>query len=119
MHFHFWLLPFLSLSISFAQPRIEEDLKIPYQNAIKGIYWALENIPVKKMNLENDLISDNKIYANVRLSKEINGVKIKSTGYADSYEVSILMYRTYESLEKEGFINPPLPEENKEDEVND
>jgi len=110
MRCHFWLLSILFVSLTFAQPRIEDDLKIPYQNAVKGIYWALENIPVKKMNLENDLISENKLYANVRLSKEINGIKIKSSGYFDSYEVSILIYRTYESLEKEGFIKKVIEE---------
>ena len=92
-------------------PRYEEDLRIPYQNAIKGIYWALENIPVKKMNLDNDLIADNKLYATVKLSKQINGVTIKSTGFYNSYEVSITMYRTMESLEQEGFIKKEIPVE--------
>jgi hypothetical protein len=108
------LLSYLFISSCYAQPKIEEDLRIPYQNAIKGIYWALENIPVKKMNLDNDLIADNKLYANVKLSKQVNGVTIKSTGYYNSYEVSIIMYRTMESLEQEGFIKKEVEGEVEE-----
>lgn len=94
-----------------AQPHIEQDINIPYRNALKGIYWGLDNIPVKKMNLENDLIADNRLYANVKLSKEVNGIKIKSTGYFNSYEVTITIYRTFESLEQEGFIKKKAEEE--------
>ena len=112
----FLFITVLFFSHTFAQPKIEEDLKTPFQNAVKGIYWALDNIPVKKMNLENDLIADNKLYANVKLSKQVNGVTIKSTGYDNSYEILIVMYRTYESLEREGFIIKPKEETNIEEE---
>jgi len=39
------------------------DIDYAYQNAKKGIYWALANIPEKKTKLESDLIADDKLYA--------------------------------------------------------
>jgi hypothetical protein len=45
---------FFSLSFCFiinAQTKIEEDIEIAYQNAKKGIYWALNNIPEKKVKI--------------------------------------------------------------------
>ncbi len=87
-----------------AQSKIEDDIDIAYQNAKKGIYWALDNIPEKKVKIENDLIADDKLYANVKLEKEVNGIKLESTGYDKSNSVVIKIYKSYDSLVKEGYI---------------
>jgi hypothetical protein len=90
-------------SLIFAQQKTENDIDLAYQNAKKGVYWALANIPEKKQSIDNDLIADDKLYASVKLSKEFNGVKIESTGYYLSNEVSIVIYKSDDSLEKEGY----------------
>ena len=90
-------------STIFAQQKTENDIDLAYQNAKKGIYWALANIPEKKQSIDNDIIADDKLYASVKLSKEFNGVKIESTGYYLSNEVSIVIYKSDDSLEKEGY----------------
>jgi len=87
-----------------AQSKIEEDFEIAYQNAKKGIYWALENIPEKKAKIENDLIADDKLYASIQLQKEVNGIKIESIGYNHSNSIVIKIYKSYDSLVKEGYM---------------
>jgi hypothetical protein len=87
-----------------AQSKIEEDVEIAYQNAKKGIYWALDNIPEKKVKIENDLIADDKLYASIQLQKEVSGIKIESIGYNHSNSVVIKIYKSYDSLVKEGFL---------------
>ena len=99
-----FLLSILIFSVAiFAQQKTENDIDLAYQNAKKGIYWALANIPEKKQSIDNDLIAEDKLYASVKLSKEFNGVKIESTGYYLSNEVSIIIYKSDDSLEKEGY----------------
>jgi len=100
--FIFFLI-FFFCNVINAQTRSEEDIDIAYQNAKKGIYWALEKIPEKK-RLDNDLIADDKLYASVKLEKEINGIKIESTGYYLSNSVIINIYKSYDSLVKEGYL---------------
>ena len=58
---------------SLAQTKTDGDIDLAYQNAKKGIYWALSNIPGKKATLDNDLIGEDKLYAAVKLSKEVKG----------------------------------------------
>jgi hypothetical protein len=97
---------FLSLTLCClcnAQSKNEEDIDSAYQNAKKGIYWALENIPEKK-RLDNDLIADDKLYASVKLEKEVNGIKLESVGYYLSNSVTITIYKSYDSLIKEGYL---------------
>ena len=48
----------------FSQEKIESDIDYAYQNAKKGIYWALSNIPQKKSKAESDLIANDRLYAN-------------------------------------------------------
>jgi|GEM_PF-409685 len=98
-----------------AQNKIEEDLDIAFQNAKKGLYWALSNIPEKKSRLEYDLIADDKLYSTVKLSKEINGIKIESTGYHLSNEVTIKIYKSNDILAKEGFLKIKQKEDIAED----
>ncbi|MCW9095292.1 MAG: hypothetical protein OQJ74_05565 [Ignavibacteriaceae bacterium] len=89
-----------------AQAKTEQDIDVAYQNAKKGIYWALSNIPGKKSTIDNDLIAEDKLYASVKLSKEVNGVKVSSKGYYQTNEVEITIYKSYESLKAEGYNIP-------------
>lgn len=89
-----------------AQTKTEDDMNLAYQNAKKGIYWALENIPGKKASLDNDLIGEDKLYASVKISKEVSGVKVSSIGYNQTNMVEITIYKSYESLKSEGYNVP-------------
>ena len=89
-----------------AQTKTDDDINVAYQNAKKGIYWALENIPGKKASLNNDLIAEDKLYASVKISKEVQGVKVSSKGYNNTNEVEITIYKSYESLKAEGYNVP-------------
>ncbi len=88
----------------FSQEKIESDIDYAYQNAKKGIYWALSNIPQKKSKLESDLIANDKLYAHVRLNKEVNGVKIVSTGHYQTNKVTISIYRSNDTLKEHGYL---------------
>ena len=100
------LLIFLSSVISYAQVKTDQDIDMAYQNAKKGIYWALSNIPGKKSTMDNDLVSDDKLTASVKLSKEVNGVKVSSIGYYQTNQVEITIYKSYETLKAEGYNVP-------------
>ncbi len=89
-----------------AQEGMEKNLNTAYQNAKKGVYWALANIPESKSRLQSDLIADEKLYASVKLDKEYEGIKIVSTGYYNTAEISITIYRSTDGLIKEGYIKP-------------
>ena len=97
---------FLSVMGLPAQQKTDQDIDMAYQNAKKGIYWALSNIPGKKANLDNDLIAEDKLYASVKISKEVNGVKVSSVGYFQTNQVEITIYKSYESLKAEGYNVP-------------
>ncbi len=90
-----------------AQTEMERNLDGAYQNAKKGICWALTNIPDSKSRLKSDLISDEKLYSSVSLEKEYNGIRIESRGYFDSIEVLIIIYRSNEGLIQEGYLKKP------------
>lgn len=94
-----------------AQEKLESDIDYAYQNAKKGVYWALTNIPEKKTKLEKDLIADDKLVAEVTLYKEVNGVKVISTGHYYSNKVTITVYKSYDTLVKEGYVK--LEKENE------
>lgn len=100
------LLVFFS-SVIYSQEKVESDIDHALVNAKKGIYWALSNIPEKKSKLDNDLIADDQLYATVTLSKEVNGVKIESTGFYQTLEVKITIYRSNDSLEQNGYLQLP------------
>ena len=103
-----FILTFTSVLFFFcmnnAQTKIDDDISPAFLNAKKGIYWALSNIPSKKTKIENDLIANDKLYSSVKLQKEIGGVKIESTGFDESISVMITIYRSYDSLKKDGYI---------------
>lgn len=81
----------------------EEDLQHAFVNAKKGMYYALNNIPESKSSLNQDLIESDKLIAEIKLSKETNGVKVESTGYHLSYSVKVVIYRSYDSLTEDGY----------------
>ena len=98
---------FLLILISvcaYAQTKTDDEINNAFQNAKKGIYWALANIPEKKSRIKNDLIFEDKLYCKVKLDKKINGVKIESTGFYNSNQVTVTIYKSIDSLKKEGFI---------------
>jgi hypothetical protein len=98
------LLLFLPSINSYSQVKTDQDIDMAYQNAKKGIYWALSNIPGKKSTMDNDLIAEDKLYASVKLSKEVNGVKLSSKGYYQTNEVEITIYKSYESLRQKDIM---------------
>ncbi|GAB4293719.1 MAG: hypothetical protein Kow0098_14790 [Ignavibacteriaceae bacterium] len=97
------LILIVNISALKAQSSIEEDLNHTFQNAKKGIYWALSNIPENKSKTDNQLIADDKLVADVKLYKEINGIRIESTGYYNTHVVKIIFYRSEESLAADGY----------------
>ena len=109
----FFLAILIFSSLIFAQQKTENDIDLAYQNAKKGIYWALSNIPERKSKLDNDLIADDRLYASVTLYKEVQGVKIESTGFYNTQEVKLTIYRSNDSLMAEGYLGKE-EEETKE-----
>ena len=103
MKYLFFII-FLFSGIISSQTKIDNEIDTAFQNAKKGIYWALSNIPEEKKRLNNDLIADDKLYCKVKLEKKVNGVKVESTGYFNTNEVTIIIYKSYNSLVEEGFI---------------
>ncbi len=94
---------FLSPAVQ-QQNNNEKEIDIAFQNAKKGIYYALSNIPENKSRMSRELVDNNKLLAKIKLSKQVNGIKIESTGYDSSTEVTIKIYKSFESLIKEGYI---------------
>ncbi len=90
--------------LSFPQSRTEMEIDSLLVNAKKGIYWGLMNIPVKKVKIEKSLIMNDKLIARVKVIKELNGIKIESTGYNNTNEMTITLFRSADSLIKEGYI---------------
>jgi hypothetical protein len=76
-----------------------------YTNAMKGVYFALENIPEKKNSVSKDLISNDELIAKVKINKGVNGVTVVATGFCNSYKVTAEVYRDYKALKDEGFID--------------
>lgn len=95
---------FFVSNVSFSQAEIENDMDSAVQNAKKGVYWALENIPVKKAKIEKSIVNEDKLLAKVKINKELNGIRIESTGYFQTNEVTVVIYRSRDSLLKAGYI---------------
>ena len=95
---------FIFSHISFSQEQIETNIESAVQNAKKGVYWALSNIPVKKAKIEKSIVNEDKLLAKVKVAKELNGVRVESTGYYQTNEVTIVLYRSRDSLVKDGYI---------------
>ena len=117
MRFYLFILPFLFLTQTFfSQSKIEDDIEYALVNAKKGIYWALSNIPVKKTKIEKSIINEDKLLAKVKVAKELNGIRVESTGYNQTNEVTIVLYRSKDNLIKDGYIKKGDLETYSEDE---
>lgn len=103
----FLLIPLvLSAQVSFS-----EDIDVAYTNALKGVHYAIANIPERKNSISKELIDADQMVAKIKLNKEIGGVSVESTGHYKTYEVKIIVRRDYENLKKEGLIDRiPLDE---------
>lgn len=88
-----------------AQSNYSKDIDIAYKNALKGVHYALSNVPERKNSISKDLVDADQMVAKIKLSKEIGGVSVESTGHYKTYEVKIIVQRDYESLKKEGLID--------------
>ncbi|MCX7610003.1 MAG: hypothetical protein N2043_00250 [Ignavibacterium sp.] len=100
----FALLVILYNIPSFSQSKTETDIDSLLINAKKGIYWGLMNIPIKKARVDKSLIQNDRLIARIKVIKELNGVKVESTGYHNTNEMTIVIYRSAESLIKDGYI---------------
>jgi hypothetical protein len=87
------------------QNKFKSKIDSAYSNSLKGIYFALENIPDRKNSYSKDLIAQNKLIAQIKISKGIGGVYVQSTGFCDSYKTTSEIYRDYKSLKTEGYID--------------
>ena len=117
MRFYLFLFPvFLLSQIIFSQSKIESDIESSLVNAKKGIYYALSNLQGKKAKFEKSLIADDNLVAKVKVNKELNGIKIESTGFYQTNELTIVLYRSSESLIKDGYIKKGELETYSEDE---
>lgn len=99
----FFVLILYSINL-YSQEKIESDIENTLVNAKKGVYWALSNLSGKKAKFEKLLIADDKLISKVKVNKELNGVKIESTGYNNTNEITIVLYRSADSLIKDGYI---------------
>ncbi|MDA3860759.1 MAG: hypothetical protein PF445_05995 [Melioribacteraceae bacterium] len=82
----------------------KEKVDSAYMNAMKGVYYALENIPERKGSTSKDLIAENELIASVKVKKEVGGVVVKSSGFYNTYKVTVEVYRDYKTLKNEGII---------------
>lgn len=107
-----FFISFLSLLfVSFrSDTTIEDDLNTALINAKKGMYWGLSNLKLKKAKLDGKLIDNNQLLSEIKIAKEINGIKLESTGYNNSTEVTVKIFRSYNNLIKDGYIDRPLDE---------
>ncbi len=82
----------------------KSKMDIAYANAIKGVSFALENIPERKNSISKELIANNALVAKVKINKGVGGISINAVGFYNSYKVTVEIYRDYKSLKKEGVI---------------
>jgi len=88
-----------------AQASFSDDIDLAYTNALKGVHYAIANIPERKNSISKELIDADQMVAKIKLSKEVGGISVESIGYYKTYEVKITVRRDYESLKKEGLID--------------
>lgn len=92
------LISFFTIGSVYCQQNFNQKIENAFNNAQRGINWALENIPDSKASLNKDLIIDDTLIAKIKLSKEVEGIKVESTGWFNTYEVTIKIYRSHKSL---------------------
>lgn len=98
------VLLFFSTAIYSQNVSFEDHLEKVFTNAKKGIYYALSNIPDRKNSISKELIDNDQLIAKVKLSKEVNGVKVESEGVYGTYRITIEIYKSYDKLIEEGYI---------------
>lgn len=82
-----------------------EQLDKAYTNAKKGLQYGLSNLKEKRSKDEYKLIEQDRLLAEVKISKEIGGVRIEAKGFFEGEEVTVVTYRSYESLVRDGYID--------------
>lgn len=87
------VLPLLSFIPGQVQDD-NEDIQIAFTNAMKGVYWAQENISPKRETTFKEIIVNNKKICTVKVYKQVGGLKIISEGYEGSTKVEITTYRS-------------------------
>ena len=97
------LLFIIPITAQDKQNPFDSDVEKAFIHAKKGVYFALSNIPESKGSMNQDLIEDDTLIASIKLTKETNGVRVESTGIYKTYTVEITAYRSYDSLEEEGY----------------
>ncbi len=111
---HFLPVSLFLFSVIVFADGMDDEINSAMQNAKKGITYGLSNLKTKKNKIDNTLIAEDKLVADIKVTKEINGVKIESTGYYNSVSVTVTLYRSYESLVKDKYIDK-LPDPPRED----
>lgn len=96
-------------TLLFAQVKTNTQADTAFNNSKRGINWVLENLPPEKKSISKEIVEKDQLVAEVKLSMEIGGVKIKSTGLANTTRVETITYYSYETLIKEGYLKE-LPE---------
>lgn len=84
--------------------QFEDKLDKAYTNAKKGIYYAFEHIPESKNSFSSELIDNDRLIAKVKVTKEVRGVKVEAEGFNNTYEIKIVVYRSYQTLMEEGYL---------------
>lgn len=94
--FIFYLLIPLSLhSQSLADStNIEDFIFQAYKNAMRGVFWAIDNYPYKRDATYKDIIENNKKICSVKVFKQEGGIKIISIGNFNSSTVEITTYKS-------------------------
>lgn len=92
------------------QPNTEKNIEIAFLNAKKGMYWGLSQSTAKRNLIMENLIDNDRVIAAVRVEKEVNGLHVESSGYNESCEVKISIYKSTDNLIKEGFLSTPVPD---------
>ena len=87
------VLPLLSFIPGQVQDD-NEDIQIAFNGAMKGIYWAQENVSPKREVTFKDIVFNNKKICTVKVYKQVGGLKIISEGYEGSTKVEITTYRS-------------------------
>lgn len=77
-----------------------EDIQIAFNGAMKGVYWAQENVSSKREVTFKDIVVNNKKICTVKIYKQVGGLKIISEGYEGSTKVEITTYRSIPEKEK-------------------
>jgi len=101
------LVLFISVYLFFLpfSETMEDEINFANNNAKKGVYHGLSSIRKMKAKIDEKLIDNDKLIADVQVTKEINGVRIECEGFYNTTSVRIVVYRSLESLIKDNYID--------------